>query len=203
MKLVLATRNADKIREITQILEDLDIILLSLEEYPDLAPVVEDGKTFEENALKKACAASAFTHEIALAEDSGLSVDYLHGAPGVLSRRFAGELASYAENNAKLLSLLGDVPPERRTAAFICVVALSLPNGTAEVFRGICKGSISVEPTGSSGFGYDPVFVVPEYGKTFAELGSAVKNRLSHRAMALRKARVYLKNLLCPPGDPS
>lgn len=196
MKVVLATRNADKVREIRSILEGLSVELLSLCDYPGMPPVEEDGRTFEENALKKASAACVWTGEAALAEDSGLLVDCLKGLPGVLSARFAGEDATHEENNAKLLSLLEGVAREERTATFVCVVALCLPGGTTKVFRGTCKGLISGEPRGSSGFGYDPLFVVPEYGKTFAELGEALKNKISHRAVALSRARVYLMGLL-------
>jgi len=196
LKVVLATRNADKVREIRKILEGLSIELLSLCDYPRMPGVKEDGSSFEENALKKASAACAHIGEAALAEDSGLLVDHLNGAPGILSARFAGENATYQENNAKLLSLLKGVSPEMRTAAFVCVAALCLPGGSTEVFRGRCKGFISAEPRGYSGFGYDPLFLVPEYGKTFAELGEAVKNKISHRAVALGKAKVYLMELL-------
>lgn len=196
MKLVLATRNADKIREINLILRDLPVKLQSLSDYAGAPEVEEDGTTFEENALKKARSGCAYTQEAALAEDSGLLVDYLKGKPGLLSARFAGEGASYQENNAKLLSALQGVAPEKRTAVFVCVAALCLPGGRVESFRGTCRGTISLEPRGSSGFGYDPLFLVPEYDKTFAELGEPIKNEISHRATALRKAKAYLTRLL-------
>ena len=196
VKLVLATRNTDKIREISLILHALPVELYSLSDFPEAPEVEEDGATFEENALKKARSACAHTQEAALAEDSGLCVDWLKGAPGLFSSRFAGEDVSYQENNAKLLSALEGVVPEKRTAVFVCVVALCAPGHRVETFRGTCKGSISLEPRGSSGFGYDPLFVVPEYDKTFAEIGEAVKNRISHRAIALSKARIYLMRLL-------
>jgi len=196
VKLVLATRNTDKIREISLILCDLPVEFRSLSDFPEAPEVEEDGATFEENALKKAGSACAHTQEVALAEDSGLLVEWLKGAPGLFSSRFAGENVNYKENNAKLLSALKGVAPEKRTAVFVCVVALCVPGRRLKTFRGACKGRISLEPRGSSGFGYDPLFEVPEYGKTFAELGEALKNRISHRAIALSKARIYLMRLL-------
>lgn len=196
MKLVLATRNTDKIREISFILGDLPVELHSLGDYPGAPEVEEDGATFEENALKKARSGLAHTQEATLAEDSGLVVDWLKGAPGILSSRFAGEDASYEENNAKLLSALRGVALEERTAVFVCVVVLCLTDGQVRTFRGACNGIISMEPRGSSGFGYDPVFLVPEYGKTFAEMDEALKNRISHRASALDRAKAYLEGFL-------
>ncbi|TET44377.1 XTP/dITP diphosphatase [candidate division TA06 bacterium] len=196
MTLVLATRNTDKIREISFILRDLQVELRCLDDFPGAPQVEENGATFEENAAKKARSACAHSQEAALAEDSGLRVDWLKGAPGLLSSRFAGEDVSYQENNAKLLSALEGVALEKRTAAFVCVVAVCLPGRRVKTFRGTCKGVISLEPRGSSGFGYDPLFLVPEYGKTFAEIGEAIKNRISHRAIALNKAKVYFTRLL-------
>ena len=193
MKLVLATRNAGKIREIARLLRDLPLTLLSLEEFPGAPAVLEDGRTFEENAVKKARSACAHSGEASLGEDSGLVVDHLAGAPGILSARFAGEGATYAENNEKLLSLLSGVPPEERTAAFVCAVALLFPDGQVLTFNGTCHGVISETLRGGSGFGYDPLFIIPEYGKTLAELGEEVKNSLSHRARALAEVKRYLK----------
>lgn len=201
MKLVLATRNADKVREISLVLQDLPIKILSLSDYPGGPEVVEDGITFEENALKKARSVCAYTKEAALADDSGLVVEALKGAPGVLSARFAGESATYAKNNQKLLSLLEGVPSTRRAAVFVCAAVLCFPGGRVKTFKGTCKGRITEEPRGSSGFGYDPLFLVPEYGKTFAELGEGVKNRISHRAIALTKAKAYLRRLLREAED--
>ncbi len=200
MKLVLATRNADKLREIGDILGDLELQFLSLADFPPLPEVIEDGDTFEENAVKKAYSCWKETGEMSLGDDSGLEVDHLGGAPGVLSARFAGEDASYEENNRKLLSLLGGVSPEMRTAAFVCVIAVTGRDGTTKVFRGTLEGSISTEPRGVCGFGYDPLFLVPEYGRTLAELGEEIKNRISHRAAALSKAREYIRRLLAT-GD--
>jgi XTP/dITP diphosphohydrolase len=196
LKLVLATRNADKLREIGEILADLRIRLLSLADFPGLPEVAEDGETFEENALKKAYSCWKETGEMSLGDDSGLEVDELGGAPGVLSARFAGENASYEENNQKLLSLLEGVSLERRSAAFVCVIAVMAQDGSTEVFRGSLRGSISTEPKGSSGFGYDPLFLVPEFGRTLAELGEETKNRISHRAAALFQAREHIRRLL-------
>jgi len=193
-KLVLATRNRDKVREIKRALEDLDIEILSLLDFPEMPEIVEDGKTFEENALKKARAVAQFTGLPALADDSGLEVDYLGGAPGVFSSRFAGEKATYEDNNLKLLELLRGVPLEKRRARFRCVLALVNGEST-QVVEGRCEGFITEEPRGEGGFGYDPIFYSPELGKTFAEVGSDLKNKVSHRGRALRKMKEVLKTI--------
>ena len=193
-KLVLATRNRDKVREIKRALEDLDIEILSLLDFPEMPEIVEDGKTFEENALKKARAVAQFTGLPALADDSGLEVDYLGGAPGVFSSRFAGEKATYEDNNLKLLELLRGVPLEKRRARFRCVLAL-VDGESTQVVEGRCEGFITEEPRGEGGFGYDPIFYSPELGKTFAEVGSDLKNKVSHRGRALRKMKEVLKTI--------
>lgn len=191
-KLVLATRNRDKVREIRQALEDLDINILSLLDFPEIPEIVEDGRSFEENALKKARAVAQFTGLPALADDSGLEVDYLGGAPGVLSSRFAGEKATYEDNNLRLLGLLKGVPQEKRRARFRCVLAL-VDGDSTQVVEGRCEGFITEEPKGEGGFGYDPIFYSPELGKTFAEVGSDLKNKVSHRGRALRKMKEVLR----------
>lgn len=167
-----------------------------MEEFPGLPEVEEDGATFEQNAVKKARFAAAATCLWALADDSGLEVDYLGGAPGVFSARFAGRGGDDRANNEKLLRLLEGVPLERRTARFRCVVAVASPGGEVYTAEGTCAGVIAFAPRGSGGFGYDPLFYVPHLGKTFAELEPEVKNAVSHRAKALEKARRIIFDLL-------
>jgi len=185
--LVMATRNAGKVDEIRRLLDGMDLDVRSLADFPGVPEVVEDGETFRDNALKKALTVSAATGCLALADDSGLEVDALGGAPGVRSARFAGEAASDAENNAKLLELLAGLPEERRTARFRCVLVLADPSGRRVFAQGACEGRITVKPAGTGGFGYDPVFFVPALGRTMAELEPAEKNRISHRGEALRR----------------
>ncbi|MFQ6091996.1 MAG: XTP/dITP diphosphatase [bacterium] len=196
MKLVVATRNRGKIREIKSILHDLGLQILSCLDFPELPQVVEDGESFRENAIKKAETVCKYALLPSLADDSGLEVDALGGRPGVLSSRFAGPECSDEKNMAKLLKLMRDVPQSRRQARFRCVVALALPGEAPQTVEGRCDGIISSEPRGRTGFGYDPIFVVPEYGKTFAELGEGVKNRISHRARALFSAKKLLVEIL-------
>ena len=189
MKLVLATRNSGKVREISEMLEvHNEIELLSLHNYPDAPDVVEDGVTYEENAIKKAAMLAEYTGHLTIADDSGLEVDALDGAPGVHSARYAGENASDQDRIAKLLGALQDVPDDQRSARFICVVAIAEPLSESEIVRGVCEGHIIHMPRGEAGFGYDPVFVPMGYDKTFAELGDNIKNQISHRAKALDKA---------------
>ena len=196
MKLVLATRNSGKVREITEMLEaDTGIELLSLHNYPNAPDVVEDGTTYEYNAIKKASILAEYTGHITIADDSGLEVDALHGAPGIHSARYAGEHASDHDRIAKLLDALQDIPDDRRSARFVCVVAIVRPAAQSETVRGVCEGHIIHAPRGEAGFGYDPVFVPTGYEKTFAELGDEIKNRLSHRARALDKARKLLSKM--------
>ncbi len=187
LKLLIATRNPDKREEIKELLGKLPLELKYVEDYPDLPEVKEDGKTFEENAMKKATTLAQLSGLLTLAEDSGLEVDALGGMPGVRSARFAGEKATYYENNKKLLMVMKNIPPERRNARFRCVVALASPERSLFLVEGYCDGLISQEPRGEHGFGYDPVFYLPQYGKTFAELGPEVKNQISHRAQAFKK----------------
>ncbi|MBI1926997.1 XTP/dITP diphosphatase [Candidatus Poribacteria bacterium] len=190
MKLVLATRNRGKVRELDEMLRDRKAIeLLSLADFPDAPDVIESGKTYQENAIQKATVIAQYTGCLTLADDSGLEVDALDGAPGVHSARYAGENASDADRIAKLLDALTDVPDERRTARFKCAIALADPSGHTQVVVGVCEGRMIRAPRGSGGFGYDPVFVPSGYDQTFAELGEGVKNRISHRAQALEMAR--------------
>jgi len=164
-----------------------------LNDYPDVPEVVEDGSTFLENALKKARMVSEHTGEWVIADDSGLEVDYLNGRPGVHSSRYSGPDATDDENNRKLLEALKTVPPEKRGAAFRCVLVLYKPDGTYRSFDGELRGAIARTAAGSEGFGYDPVFYVAEYGKTVAELSPDIKNRISHRARAFNKLKKACK----------
>ena len=183
MKLVIASSNRGKIAEFQKLLENSDIVLSSLSDYPDMPEINEDGATFHDNALKKARMTSSFTNLPSLADDSGLEVDALGGAPGVCSARFA--LTSKARND-KLLTLLENVPAHKRTARFVCALALVRPDGFEWTTLGVCEGTITHEPRGSSGFGYDPVFYYAPFAKTFAEISSEIKNSVSHRGQAMQ-----------------
>lgn len=196
IRLVVATRNSGKLREIRAILEGLAVEVASLADYPEIEPVEEDGATFEANAVKKALHVAASTGHLTLADDSGIEVDALDGAPGVNSARFAGPEATDADNNAKLLHLLEDVPDAERTARFRCVVAIATPEGKVEVAEGVCEGFVERQGRGDKGFGYDPLFFVPEYVFTFGELPEGIKNAVSHRGRALQAARKTLEAML-------
>ncbi len=191
-QILIGTTNPDKLKEVREILRDLPVKLISPDKIPALPDVIEDGQTFGENATKKAVEWAKATGYWTMADDSGLEVEALGGKPGVRSARYAGEDASYEDNNLKLLKALEGVPGGRRTARFRCAVALARPEGFLLVVEGECDGLITEEPRGCHGFGYDPVFYVPEYAKTFAELGPEIKNRISHRTHALRKFREKL-----------
>ncbi|HIE28761.1 TPA: XTP/dITP diphosphatase [Candidatus Poribacteria bacterium] len=193
MKLVVATNNPHKVKEIAAILRGQNYEILSLKDFSNAPVVAEDGDTFEENAAKKATTIARYTRLLTLADDSGLEVDALNGEPGVKSARFAGENATDEDRNRKLLNLLKDVPETKRSARFKCAMALSNPQGDTDVVLGVCEGIIAFEPKGDTGFGYDPIFIVPRYRKTFAELGPAIKNRISHRAIALQKIKKLLQ----------
>lgn len=192
MKIVLATRNKGKAGEIQEILKDLNLEMLTLDDFPEIPMPHEDGKTFKENALKKARFIAQHLNMAALADDSGLEVDALDKRPGILSARYAGENATDEENNKKLLKDLSGVPFEKRRASYKCIIAIALPSGEEETVEGSCDGLIAIEPKGSGGFGYDPLFFVPEYGKTMAELPPEIKNRISHRGKALAKLKKKL-----------
>jgi XTP/dITP diphosphohydrolase len=187
-RIVLATNNRHKIKEIKDILSGLAAEILTLEDFPGAPQVVETGETLEENAVLKAEAICRFTGLPSLADDSGLEVDMLCGAPGVLSSRFAGEHCSYADNNRKLLRLMADVPQDRRTARFVCVVAWVKDPEHIITLKGEVEGIIALKERGENGFGYDPVFYLPDLNKTFAQLSFQEKNRISHRARAFGKA---------------
>ena len=196
--IVLATHNAGKVAELTEILKraGVSVSVLSLRDFPGVPPVEETGESFEENAIIKARHVCLHTGLISIADDSGLEVDALGGLPGVRSARFAGPHATDEENNLKLLSLLQGVPLEKRKARFVAAVALCTPSGHIDVVRGTCEGLIITELRGSGGFGYDPLFLVPETGLTFAEMDVATKNRISHRGKALRAIRPRLLRVL-------
>ncbi|MBP8984450.1 MAG: XTP/dITP diphosphatase [Syntrophobacterales bacterium] len=189
----MATRNEGKVREVRSVLENTGLEILSLAAYPGAPEVVEDGRSFFENAFKKAKAIAEFTGETVLADDSGLEVDALDGRPGVYSSRYAGPEANDDENIEKLLLELRDVPQEKRGAAFRCTLVMYRPDGRYDTFEGSLRGLITTEPRGKQGFGYDPVFFVPEIDKTVAEMPLELKNSISHRGAALRALKNHLK----------
>jgi len=192
--IVLATRNRHKRDELAALLSDLDVRIRTMDEFPNVPEVVEDGETCQANAIKKAKTVAAATGMSAVADDTGLEVDALGGRPGVYAARYAGEQATYEDNWLKLLRELKGVPLARRTARFITVAAIASPEGDVQVAQGILDGQIAEEPSGSKGFGYDPVFLLPESGKTLAELSAEEKNRISHRAKAFAQVRQLLQN---------
>lgn len=202
MKLLIASTNRKKLAELRALLGHLELELLTPEDVGGLDPVVEDQPTFAGNAVKKACAAALQTHLWALADDSGLEVESLGGAPGVRSARFAGEPADDARNNAELLRRLAGTPPAKRAARFVCVLALARPDGAlAETFEGTAAGRILEAPRGDGDFGYDPLFLFtepdqPGRGRTFAELAPAAKSAVSHRGRALSALLLALPTLI-------
>lgn len=194
---VVATQNKHKLREIREILKDLPLEIKDMKEVGlDNLEVIEDGETFEENSMKKAVEVMKASGYIAIADDSGLEVDALDNRPGVYSARFAGENASDKENNEKLLEILGDLPIEKRKGRFVSVISVAFPNGNKFHVRGECHGTIDFKERGENGFGYDPLFIVPGHDQTFGELSSSIKNKISHRANALRKLEKELKKYL-------
>lgn len=196
MRIVVATRNRGKLEELASMLGPLGVEVKSLDQYPHAPEVVEDGETFAENAVKKARTVAEATGEIAMADDSGLEVDCLGGAPGVYSARFAGEGKDDLANNEKLIRLMKGVSREKRGAGFRCVVALALPGGRVFTAEGVCRGIIGEQPRGEGGFGYDPLFIVPDLGKTFAQLDMETKNAISHRGKAFALAREIIAGLV-------
>lgn len=188
-RIVFATGNEGKMREIRMILGDAGLRAVSMREAGIEAEIEENGTTFEENAVIKARAVMERCGEIVMADDSGLEIDYLGGAPGVYSARFMGEDTSYDVKNRALLEKLKGVPEERRGARFVCVVACALPDGRILTSRGVMEGIIGQEIRGGNGFGYDPIFFLPEYGMTSAEISPELKNELSHRGKALREMK--------------
>ena len=196
MELVVATRNKDKLREIKAILKGLPVDVFSLDSFKGVPDVIEDGKTLEDNAVKKAVQISRFLKKLAVADDSGLEVEYLNGDPGVYSARFSGKGATYKSNNEKLLRLLKGVPFAKRKACFKCVIAVADKGKVVGTAEGICNGKICFEPKGGNGFGYDPVFISDGCKKTFAEMRPAWKNKISHRSKALAKAKKIIAKYL-------
>jgi XTP/dITP diphosphohydrolase len=200
--LVVGTRNPKKREEILEILGDLGLDLRDLTAWPDVPEVVEDGTTFEANARKKATAFARQVGQWVLAEDSGLVVPALGGRPGVHSARYAGKQGDDEANNAKLLAELAPLPDDRRAAYYVCFAALADPRSEVQATaEGRCHGVIVREPRGSGGFGYDPLFLIPEYHRTFGELSPRVKHALSHRARALAQLRPALRQWLVHPGQ--
>ena len=195
MQLVLATANKGKFQEIAAILSDLRISFLSIDSFLGYVPPVESGRTYAENASAKARAAARFAGMWALADDSGLEVDALGGQPGPHSSRFLGPAATDRDRNQRILELLEGIPVERRTASFQCAVALAGPGRELFLTHGVCEGVIAQVPAGVEGFGYDPIFLVPEHGVTMASLPSDLKNRISHRARAIEKTKPLLQGL--------
>jgi len=196
MELVVATRNQDKLREIKALLKGLPVNVFSLDSFKGVPDVVEDGSTLEENARKKAVQTARFLKKFVVADDSGLEVKFLNGDPGVYSARFSGKGATYKSNNEKLLALLKDVPLAKRKACFKCVIAVADKGKIIGIAEGRCSGKIGFESKGDNGFGYDPVFTPDGYKKTFAQMGAAQKNKISHRSKALSKAKNIISKYL-------
>ncbi len=195
-KLIVATRNKGKLKEIKEIMRDFPFEVISMEAVGLNDDIEENGSTFEENAMIKAREVSGLTGEMVMADDSGLEVDYLNGAPGIYSARFAGPGASDKDKNMKLLGLLEGVPFEKRRARFVCAIAVVFPDGRSFVVRGVCEGIIGYEEKGENGFGYDPLFFVPEFNMTSAEMEPDEKHKISHRGKALRLMTEELKKYL-------
>lgn len=193
-RIIFATGNQGKMKEIKMILADLDVQVVSLKEAGIEADIVEDGATFQENAVIKAKTIMEMTGDIVLADDSGLEIDYLNKEPGIYSARYMGEDTSYDIKNNNLIGRLNGVPHEKRTARFVCVIAAAFPNGEILTTEGTIEGMIGYEIKGSNGFGYDPIFYLPQYKCTTAELDMELKNELSHRGKALRAMKEQLKN---------
>lgn len=192
-KIIFATGNEGKMKEIREILGDLDVEVLSLKDAGIKADIEENGKTFEENAVIKATEICKMTGEIVLADDSGLEIDYLNKEPGVYSARYMGEDTSYRIKNANLIQRLEGVPDEKRTARFVCAIAAAFPDGSIKTTLGTMEGRIGYEEKGENGFGYDPIFYLPDFGCTSAELSMEEKNKISHRGKALRAMRDELR----------
>lgn len=192
-KIIFATGNKDKVKEIQMILADLGVEVVTMKDAGISIDIEENGATYEENAMIKARAVAAYTDAIVMADDSGLEIDYLNKEPGVYSARYLGEDTSYRIKNANLISRLDGVPDEKRTARFVCAIGAVLPDGTELTTRGTIEGIIGYEEKGANGFGYDPIFYVPEFGKTTAELSEEEKNQVSHRGNALRLMKEELK----------
>ncbi|MCI5950743.1 MAG: XTP/dITP diphosphatase [Anaerostipes sp.] len=188
-RIIFATGNEGKMKEVRMILADMDYEIVSMKEAGVEIEIIEDGKTFEENALIKATAIMKETGELVLADDSGLEIDYFDKAPGVYSARYLGEDTPYEVKNRVILERMEGVAEEKRTARFVCAIAAAFPDGTTKTVRGTIEGIIGYESKGENGFGYDPIFYLPEYGCTSAELAPEEKNKISHRGKALQKMK--------------
>jgi XTP/dITP diphosphohydrolase len=199
--LLIATRNAQKKREIQSILSNWDVNLFTLDDVVGMPEIEEDGVNFAENAVKKAQTIARLSGYITLADDSGLEVDALGGAPGVFSARFAGPQADDEANNRKLLELMKDIPATLRTARFVCVIAVATPDGRVDTVIGICEGKVATSPEGHGGFGYDPLFIPAGSKQSFAEMGEAAKNLISHRGKALLQTQTLLDAILAVEGQ--
>ena len=199
-KIIFATGNEGKMKEIRMILSDLQIPVLSMKEAGIVVDIVEDGTTFEENAVIKAQEIAKYVKKeenvVVLADDSGLEIDYLNKEPGIYSARYMGEDTSYTIKNANLIERLDGVPDEKRTARFVCVIAAALPDGNSMITRGTIEGIIGYEERGGNGFGYDPIFYLPEYQCYSAELAPEEKNKISHRGKALELMKEQLRNMI-------
>ncbi|NLM27977.1 MAG: XTP/dITP diphosphatase [Clostridiaceae bacterium] len=193
-KLIVASKNYGKINEIKKILDGLPFEIISMKDAGFVPDIKEDGASFEENAMLKAQALFDLSDNMVIADDSGLEIDFLNGAPGIYTSRFAGESTEQSEKNRKIIYLLKGIEPRYRKARFVCSIAFVSENIKFTV-TGTVEGQISEKPKGDKGFGYDPIFYVPEYGKTFAELPESIKNKISHRAIALQKLRKKLDNI--------
>ena len=192
-KIIFATGNAGKMKEVREILKDLNVEVLSMKEAGIQADVEENGKTFQENAVIKAREIMKISGEVVLADDSGLEIDYLNKEPGIYSARYMGEDTSYRIKNGNLIERLQGVPDEKRTARFVCAIAAAFPDGSVETTEGTIEGRIGYEEKGENGFGYDPIFYVPEFGCTTAELTGEQKNQISHRGKALEAMKEILR----------
>jgi XTP/dITP diphosphohydrolase len=195
-KVLIATKNPGKIKEIRDLVRGVPVVFLSLADIDDVPDVIEDGDSFEANALKKAREVAKATGMATLADDSGLCIEALDGRPGVQSARYGGEGASDEEKYSRILAEMGHVPDEGRSATFVCVLALVSPGGEEQLFRGECGGRITREPRGNAGFGYDPIFYFEEADCTFAEMDRESKNRVSHRGRALSAFAAYVRESL-------
>jgi XTP/dITP diphosphohydrolase len=189
LEVVVATKNKKKLKEIREILKGFNLKLSSLANYDKVPRIIENGKTFKENAVKKAVKIARFSKKFTLGEDSGLCVNALDGEPGIYSSRFSGRNKSDSQNNLKLLRLLKDLPLRKRKACYVCAIALADKHGLLGVVEGKCSGVIGLVSKGGCGFGYDPLFLIPKYNKTFAQLGEKIKHKMSHRYQALIKAK--------------
>jgi len=195
-KIIFATKNKNKIKEINEILKDTKFYVVSMEEEGINIDVIEDGNSFEENAIKKATEICKISNTIVLADDSGLEVDALNKEPGIYSARYGGENTPYSVKNKMIIDRLEGKKGEERSARFVCVIAAAFPNGMTKTTKGVVEGQIAFEPKGENGFGYDPIFYVPEFNMTTAEMDAELKNKISHRGKAPRNMKLILEEYI-------